>query len=213
LICTLKLGVTRERQDKVYGAAFYASEHFGEQPDEENEHKAKIALDKAREASPSKNRENILQSSLQLLSISCAIVVACGYWKPGHSSSSFVQDGILCSTLSTHASPIPLSRRRTGVARCGSLGGPSTTWSDGNGSWGAAGNWTSGTPNASTNACILDSTSAVTLDTNGSALGLQLATGNSLHYVGDAVRQVNHRNANRLISSDSSRLRQGRGGR
>jgi hypothetical protein len=43
LICTLKLGVTREWQDKVYGAAFYASEHFGEQPDEENEHKAKIS--------------------------------------------------------------------------------------------------------------------------------------------------------------------------
>ena len=55
----------RAGQDKVYGAAFYAIEHFGEQPDEENEHKAKIALDKAREASLSKNRENILQSDFQ----------------------------------------------------------------------------------------------------------------------------------------------------
>jgi hypothetical protein len=65
--------------------------------------------------------------------------------------------------------------------QCGSLGGPSTTWSDGNGAWGAAGNWTSGTPSPTTNACILDGTSTVTLDTNGNAFGLQLATGNSLN--------------------------------
>src|SRR4029077_9369861 len=56
--------------------------------------------------------------------------------------------------------------------QCGSLGVPSTTWNNGNGSWGIAGNWTSGTPTASTNACILDGTSTVTLDTNGNALGL-----------------------------------------
>jgi len=66
-------------------------------------------------------------------------------------------------------------------AQCGSLCGPSTTWNDGNGTWGVAGNWTSGTPSGSTNACILDGTSTVTLDTNGNALGLQLATGNSLN--------------------------------
>lgn len=44
LIYTLKLGVTRERewQDKVYGAAFYAIEHFVEQPGEENEHKQRL---------------------------------------------------------------------------------------------------------------------------------------------------------------------------
>src|SRR6202453_3774642 len=53
-------------------------------------------------------------------------------------------------------------------AHCGNLSGPSTTWSDGNGSWGVSGNWTSGTPNASTNACIVDGTSAVTLNTNRS---------------------------------------------
>ena len=63
-------------------------------------------------------------------------------------------------------------------AQCGSLSAPSTTWSDGNGSWALAGNWTSGTPNASTNACILDGTSTVTVDTNGNANGLQLASGN-----------------------------------
>ena len=67
MICALKLGETRERerQDKICGAAFYAIEHFGEQSDEENEHKAKIALDKAREAGLSRNRENILQNYFQ----------------------------------------------------------------------------------------------------------------------------------------------------
>jgi hypothetical protein len=64
--------------------------------------------------------------------------------------------------------------------QCGSLSGPSTTWSDANGTWGVAGNWTSGTPNASTNACILDGTSTVTLGTIGNANGLQLASGNIL---------------------------------
>ena len=72
-------------------------------------------------------------------------------------------------------------------AQCGSLGAPSTTWSDGNGSWSVAGNWTSGTPSASTNACILDGTSAVTLDTNGSAKGLQIASGNSLTFINRGV--------------------------
>ena len=67
-------------------------------------------------------------------------------------------------------------------SQCGTLSAPSTTWSDGNGSWSASGNWTSGTPNASTNACILDGTSTVTVDTNGNvAEGLQLASGNILN--------------------------------
>jgi hypothetical protein len=60
------------------------------------------------------------------------------------------------------------------------LAGPSTTWSDGNGSWSVGSNWTSGTPNASTNACILDGTSTVTLNTTGNAGGLQVASGNLL---------------------------------
>jgi hypothetical protein len=66
-------------------------------------------------------------------------------------------------------------------AQCGSLSAPSTTWNDGNGSWNVSGNWTSGTPNSSTNACILDGTSKVTLDTVESANGFQLASGNILN--------------------------------
>jgi hypothetical protein len=67
LTYTLNQEVTRERerQDKVYWAAYNTIEHFGEQPDEENEHKAKIALDKAREEGLSKNRQNILQHYFQ----------------------------------------------------------------------------------------------------------------------------------------------------
>lgn len=66
-------------------------------------------------------------------------------------------------------------------AQCGTLSSPSTTWSDASGSWAVAGNWTSGTPNVSTNACILDNTSTVTLDTSGNANGIELASGNSLN--------------------------------
>jgi hypothetical protein len=66
-------------------------------------------------------------------------------------------------------------------AQCGSLAAPSTTWQNGGNSfWGLDGNWTSGTPNASTNACILNGTSTVTLGGTGSANALQLASGNSL---------------------------------
>jgi len=44
LIYILKRGVTRERerQDKVYGAAFYPIEYFVEQPGEENEYKQRL---------------------------------------------------------------------------------------------------------------------------------------------------------------------------
>src|SRR6202167_848039 len=111
-----------------------------------------------------------------------------------------------CSVFSFMASPAILSHRSFGMAfcalpfllmlmlslsfaagqagaQCGKLVGPSTTWSDGTGSWSVAGNWTSGTPDASTNACILDGTStvSVTLGTNGNAEGLQLASGNGLN--------------------------------
>src|SRR6202008_31101 len=66
-------------------------------------------------------------------------------------------------------------------AQCGSLSAPSTTWQNGGNSFlDLSGNWTSGTPTASTNACILNGTSTVTLDTKGKANGLQLATGNTL---------------------------------
>jgi hypothetical protein len=67
-------------------------------------------------------------------------------------------------------------------AQCGSLTAPSTTWQNGGNSfWDLSGNWTSGTPTASTNACILNGTSTVELNTNGNANGLQLATGNTLN--------------------------------
>ena len=67
-------------------------------------------------------------------------------------------------------------------AQCGSLKAPSTTWQNGGNSfWDLSGNWTSGTPTASTNACILNGTSTVELNTNGNANGLQLATGNTLN--------------------------------
>ena len=66
-------------------------------------------------------------------------------------------------------------------AQCGSLSAPSTTWQNGGNSfWNLDGNWTTGTPTASTNACILNGTSTVTLDTTGNVLGLQIATGNTL---------------------------------
>src|SRR5258708_6543665 len=73
-------------------------------------------------------------------------------------------------------------------SQCGSLGGPSTTWSDGNnGSWTTAGNWTGGVPNASTNACIIDGTNTVILSGSGDVGSLQLASGNGL-VVGNSSR-------------------------
>ena len=60
------------------------------------------------------------------------------------------------------------------------LGGTLTTWTDGNGDWNTSGNWDSGVPNSSTNACITDGTSAVTLSTTGSVDSLQLGSGNAL---------------------------------
>jgi hypothetical protein len=76
---------------------------------------------------------------------------------------------------------------RQARAQCGSLGAPSTMWQNGGNSfWDLSGNWTSGTPTASTNACILNGTSTVTLNTAGSANGLQLASGNTLDMNGGA---------------------------
>src|SRR5262249_45954123 len=72
-------------------------------------------------------------------------------------------------------------------AQCGNLGAPSTRWQNaGNSFWNLDGNWTSGTPTASTNACILNGTSTVTLDSAGNAKGLQLASGNTLNMEGGA---------------------------
>src|SRR5215831_8621321 len=67
-------------------------------------------------------------------------------------------------------------------AQCGNLSGPSTTWNAGDGSWSVGSNWTSGTPDASTNAWILNSPSVfVTLDTTGNVAGLQIARANILN--------------------------------
>jgi|SRR6267378_2630436 len=67
LVYTLKQNVTRERerQDKAYWTAYDAIEHFSERADEDSEHKAKIALDKARKEGLSKDRESILQNFFQ----------------------------------------------------------------------------------------------------------------------------------------------------
>jgi hypothetical protein len=74
---------------------------------------------------------------------------------------------------------------RRARAQCGSLSAPSTTWQNGGNSfWNIDGNWTSGTPTASTNACILNGTSTVTLNTTGNANALQLASGNNLAITG-----------------------------
>ena len=111
-----------------------------------------------------------------------SVFVAIG--NPAIRPTSFVLDGILRPyppySFLCYPSLFAAGQVR---AQCGSLSAPSTIWSDGNGSWGVTGNWTSGTPNASTNACILDGTSTVTLDTNGSAKGLQIASGNIFYFL------------------------------
>jgi hypothetical protein len=57
-----------------------------------------------------------------------------------------------------------------------------TTWTDTNGNWSNSGNWNGGVPTLSTNTCISDGTSSVTLDVNGSTADLQLANGNTLSF-------------------------------
>jgi hypothetical protein len=55
----------REAQDKAYWSAFNAIEHFGVQPDNDSELKAKGALAEARVKGVSSTRQLILQSYLQ----------------------------------------------------------------------------------------------------------------------------------------------------
>ncbi len=57
-----------------------------------------------------------------------------------------------------------------------------TTWTDGNGNWSNSGNWSAGVPTSSTETCITDGTSTVTLDVSGSTADLQLAGGNTLSF-------------------------------
>jgi PEP-CTERM motif len=58
------------------------------------------------------------------------------------------------------------------------------TWMHGaNGTWNVGSNWSSGVPNSSsTNTCITDGSSTVTLDVNVSVASLQLASGNALDF-------------------------------
>ncbi|MFY9655385.1 MAG: hypothetical protein WAK01_02190 [Methylocystis sp.] len=64
------------------------------------------------------------------------------------------------------------------------LSAPLFTWNSGSGNWSAAGNWapTGGPPNSGTaNACIVDGSSAVTVDGGFSVGSLQLASGNAVN--------------------------------
>jgi hypothetical protein len=57
------------------------------------------------------------------------------------------------------------------------------TWTDDNGNWGDSRNWTPHqVPNSSTNTCITDGTSTVTLNYGGQTADLQLAGGNTLNF-------------------------------
>ncbi len=70
---------------------------------------------------------------------------------------------------------------RPASAQC-TLSSP-TTWNiPGNGNFSSPGDWSGGVPNGSTNACLTNGTSTVTLDTSESVASLQLATGNALDF-------------------------------
>ena len=64
LVYPLNQQVVREgnQQDNVYWKTFNAIEQFGEHPATGTEHKAKAALDEARQRGLSKNRARILQN-------------------------------------------------------------------------------------------------------------------------------------------------------
>ena len=67
------------------------------------------------------------------------------------------------------------------------------TWSHGaNGNWNVAGNWSGGVPNSSsTNTCITDGSSTVTLNIAANVDDLQLASGNTLDFNGNTSLTVN----------------------
>jgi hypothetical protein len=60
------------------------------------------------------------------------------------------------------------------------LSAPTTWGANADGNWSSSGNWSSGLPTLSTETCITDGASTVTLDINGSTADLQLASGNTL---------------------------------
>jgi PEP-CTERM motif len=86
---------------------------------------------------------------------------------------------------------VTLTLASTGAfAQC-TLSSPDT-WSHGaNGNWNVAGNWSSGIPNSSsTNTCITDGSSTVTLNINATVADLQLASGNALDFNGNTQLSV-----------------------
>jgi len=75
--------------------------------------------------------------------------------------------GLLCAGVSA-------------IAQC-SLTGALTTWTDGNGAWNHAGNWSNGVPGTTKSACITDGSSTVALDVTAYVKDLQVAGGNILN--------------------------------
>src|SRR5215468_7272154 len=77
-------------------------------------------------------------------------------------------------------------------AQC-TLSSPSTWNIAGNGTWSTAGDWNpAGAPNSTTtNVCITNGTSTVTLDISPSIANLQLASGNTLNMTGNVALTVN----------------------
>jgi hypothetical protein len=62
-----------------------------------------------------------------------------------------------------------------------SLSGTPSVWSDANGNWNIAGNWTpSGVPGSGASVCIVDNTSTVSLNVGATVGNLQIASGNTL---------------------------------
>src|SRR5271157_6136871 len=88
---------------------------------------------------------------------------------------------VVRTLAATVAALVMLCLCSTGVFGQCTLSAP-TTWTDGNGNWGDPGNWSGGVPTSSTNTCITDGTSTVTLDVSGSTADLQLASGNILNF-------------------------------
>jgi hypothetical protein len=69
----------------------------------------------------------------------------------------------------------------TSFGQC-TLSSPTTWAANADGNWSISGNWSGGVPTSSTETCITDGISTVTLDVNGSTADLQIAGGNTLSF-------------------------------
>ena len=98
------------------------------------------------------------------------------WWKTGFRKHAAPAAAFLTIALLISVGTRPASAQ---TIQCTSPSGSS--WIDGNGTWSTPGNWNNGVPDASTNACIIDGTSTVTLDTSEDVASLQLAKGNTLN--------------------------------